>query len=59
MSKNTQDSCKCTIHCECVNCRHHSTDNTCHAGTITVGCHDANRCGETHCETFSSCGSQC
>ena len=49
----------CGIQCECVNCRYHAKDNTCHAGSVKVGSHDAIRCGETCCETFSSCGSKC
>ena len=42
------------IHCDCVNCRYHAEDDSCHAKSVSVGSRDAIRCGETRCETFSN-----
>lgn len=45
------------VRCVVNSCVHHSEDNKCLAGTITVGGRSACAKSETDCETFSKCES--
>ncbi|MGN0530423.1 MAG: DUF1540 domain-containing protein [Eubacterium sp.] len=48
------------ISCEVKNCVHHSMDDSCTAGHITVGNSSATKTAETKCETFKCCdGCEC
>ena len=40
------------ISCDAEKCVYHSPDSKCMAGSIEVGCPDAQSCGETNCATF-------
>ena len=42
----------CGIKCEVESCRHHTADNCCDAGQITVGPHHAENSADTACVTF-------
>ncbi|MCQ2454838.1 MAG: DUF1540 domain-containing protein [Clostridia bacterium] len=48
---NSTESC---VRCSVKNCIHHSNENTCEAGCISVGNSTACSCSETCCDTFKA-----
>lgn len=44
----------CGITCRVETCEYHDTDNTCHAGNISVGGCEACDCDQTCCNTFKA-----
>ncbi len=50
MEENKTVSC---VNCSVKNCIHHTAQDRCDAGKITVGSEEADTCGQTFCDTFS------